>query len=199
MIGSIAGSIKERWQQGNAHFVLVDVQGIGYEIQVSAPIDLAIESISLYTHLKVTESALLLYGFQLRPERELFREMIAVSGVGPQTAITLISELGKEKFVHAIVSNRHEELKRVKGVGAKMAATLCLELGKKMQAWAKALDIEAFDTLIPREASEDIQMTMAALGYTANEIQTALEYVATLYKPGRTPEDPVALAISFLS
>jgi holliday junction DNA helicase RuvA len=160
------------------------------------------ESIQVFTHLYVREDQLTLYGFAAAAERDLFRQLISVSGIGPQLALALIDTLGLQELVQAIVSGNTRLLSRTPGVGSKTAERIALELKSKLAEWRQQSSL----TLAPGSGpvaniQEDVEMTLLALGYTDREITQALNAVgqnSTLSKSADA-EEWIRLAIAWLS
>lgn len=131
MIAQIKGRLVEK----TPTYVVVDCGGVGYEINISLNTYSALgneELCFLYTHFIVREDAQLLYGFKEKSERELFRLLISVSGVGASTAMMILSSLSPEDTKHAILSGDVNMLKSVKGIGAKSAERIIIDLRDKI-------------------------------------------------------------------
>lgn len=131
MISHIQGRLVEK----NPTDVVIDCNGIGYFLNISLNTFSQLsdsENIKLYSHLIVREDAHTLYGFVTRAEREVFRLLITVSGVGPSTARTMLSSLTPEEVVEAIATNNLTTIQSVKGIGAKTAQRLVLDLKDKI-------------------------------------------------------------------
>jgi holliday junction DNA helicase RuvA len=162
----------------------LDVNQIGYELQILPRLLKQLpdpgETAQVYTHLQVREDEMILYGFAQAAERDLFRQLISVSGIGPQLAIALLEGLGLQDLVQAIVTGNTRVLSRTPGVGAKTAERIALELKTKLAEWRQRTGLSAMPTAGPAsEISEDVEMTLLALGYTNQEIQSALQAVGS--------------------
>lgn len=183
MIGYLRGTILGIQKLGTNRIILcLDVQGVGYDLLITArllqELPPVAESVALFTHLQVREDQLILYGFGSAPERDLFRQLISVSGVGPQLGLALLDSLGLSELVQAIVSGNTRLLSRTPGVGTKTAERLALELKTKLAAWRDQTGLVTTPHAGPMAAiQEDVEMTLLALGYTAQEIRQALEAV----------------------
>ena len=115
--------------------VIVDVNGIGYEIKISLRTYSKIkdlDKISIYTHLIVKEDSHILYGFYNRKERKTFLSLTSISGVGPSTAIIILSSLSANELKKAIIESDVNKIKSVKGIGLKTAERIILELKDKI-------------------------------------------------------------------
>jgi len=152
--------------------VLVDVGGIGYEIDVPMStfynLPAVGEKVSLLTHLTIREDAHLLYGFASEIERTAFRELLKVSGIGAKTALSVLSGLSVNDLSVAIAAQEIGRIVKVPGIGKKTAERLLLELkGKPVFAGAIA-------GVTPAGVSDDVRQALLALGYNERETTEAL-------------------------
>ncbi|MDP3124093.1 MAG: Holliday junction branch migration protein RuvA [Thiobacillus sp.] len=152
--------------------VLVDVGGIGYEIDVPMStfynLPAVGEKVSLLTHLAIREDAHLLYGFASEIERTAFRELLKVSGIGAKTALSVLSGLSVNDLSVAIAAQEIGRIVKVPGIGKKTAERLLLELkGKPVFAGAIA-------GVAPAGVSDDVRQALLALGYNERETTEAL-------------------------
>ncbi|MHB1091784.1 Holliday junction branch migration protein RuvA [Thiobacillus sp.] len=170
MIGRIVGTLAAKQPPQ----VLVDVNGIGYEIDVPMSTFYNLpalgEKISLLTHLAIREDAHLLYGFGSEIERAAFRELLKVSGIGAKTALSVLSGLSVNDLSAAIAGQEIGRIVKVPGIGKKTAERLLLELkGKPVFAGAIAAVSEA------EHVSDDVRQALLALGYNEREAGLALQ------------------------
>ena len=131
MITHLKGKLVEK----SPTYVVIEVNGIGYWVNISLTTFSQIpdnENIKLYTHLQIKEDSHSLYGFYSKKEREIFRLLISVSGVGTSTARTMLSSLDPQQVVEAISSNNVSIVQSVKGIGSKTAQRLIIELRDKI-------------------------------------------------------------------
>ncbi len=172
MIGKLTGTLLEK----NPPEVVVDCAGVGYEVQVPMGTFYNLpaigERVSLMTHFIVREDAQLLYGFGSAPERATFRELIKVAGVGPRTALGILSGLGVTDLAQAITLQEAGRLVKVPGIGKKTAERLLLELKGKIGADMGASSARA---QVTSQAQADILQALLALGYNDKEAATALK------------------------
>jgi len=195
MIGWLQGELSDRWQQNNRCGLLLVCAGVGYEVQIPRrhwdQLGSLGETTTLHVHQLIREDSWTLYGFQARHERDLFRELVAVSGVGPQMALGLLGQLSGEELVRAIVQADLRLLCQAPGVGKRTAERLSVELRTRLQErYGESLALLASDDLNTAELEsasgvalaqgvrEEVQLTLAALGYEALEINRALRAVA---------------------
>ena len=170
MIGRITGILLEK----NPPQILLDVQGVGYEIDVPMstfynlpPLN---ESVVLHTQLIVREDAHLLYGFATNDERIAFRQLLKISGVGPKLALSVLSGLSLSDLAHAVANKETGMLTRIPGVGKKTAERLLLELQGKFSEGAAAIQEEA-----SAGGRGDIVNALQALGYNGKEADWAAQ------------------------
>ena len=169
MIGRIAGTLLEK----SPPHILVDCGGVGYELDVPMSTLYNLpnpgEKVALFTQLIVREDAHLLYGFGSTQEREAFRQLTKISGVGPRTALSLLSGMSVAELAQAVTMQEAGRLTKVPGIGKKTAERLLLELKGKL---AEALPTTAF----PLEDSQhDILNALLALGYNDREAAAAVK------------------------
>lgn len=195
----------------NRLFLILDVKDIGYEMQISTRFahkleDATDEPIQVFTHLQIQEDKQILYGFPSAAERDLFRQLTAVSGIGMQLGIALIDTLGISDLVGAIVTSNIPALTKTPGVGKKTAERIALELKTKLAQWHKISGVEEVQqpeaVFAPKpEIKEDLEMTLLALGYTNKEIEQVLSALSQDNKLLKNPsvEEWIRSAISWLS
>jgi len=131
MIGQLSGRLLEK----NPTDLLIDCSGVGYEVKISLNTYSAIgseEAIRIFTKLIVREDAHLLYGFQSKEEREIFNLLISVSGIGPNTALIMLSSLTPDDVVVAIQTEDVRTIQSIKGIGAKTAQRVIIDLKDKV-------------------------------------------------------------------
>lgn len=194
----------------NRLFLILEVNNIGYEMQISTRFahkleELGDEPIQVFTHLQIQEDKQILYGFPAAAERDLFRQLTAVSGIGMQLGIALIDTLGISDLVGAIVTSNIPALTKTPGVGKKTAERIALELKTKLAQWRKISGVEVQQpeaVFSPKpEIKEDLEMTLLALGYTNEEIEQVLAALSqdNLLLKNPNVEEWIRSAISWLS
>ena len=190
MIGRLVGILVDK----NPLQLLVDCNGVGYEVSVPMStfynLPAAGEKITLLTHFVVREDAQLLYGFGSTEERELFRQLIKISGVGARTALSLLSGMSVVDLAQAVTLQEPARLTRIPGVGKKTAERLLLELKGKLGA-----DLGAAAGVAHSDASADILNALIALGYSDKEAVLAMKQVPA----GTGVSDGIKLALKALS
>ncbi|MBF2022338.1 MAG: Holliday junction branch migration protein RuvA [Hydrococcus sp. C42_A2020_068] len=209
MINYLKGKTIEILKNTNNRIILIlEVNQIGYEIQIPSRFARQLsadnsELIQIFTYLQIQEDRQILYGFASAAERDLFRQLISVSGIGTQLAIALIDTLGLEELVRAIVTGNTKTLAKTPGVGAKTAERIALELKTKLAQWRQVVGVTVSSaSAIPRaEILEDVEMTLLALGYTNEEINQALSALSKDNQMLKNPhvEEWIKSAIATLS
>jgi Holliday junction DNA helicase RuvA len=171
MIGKLTGTLLEK----NPPQILLDCHGVGYEVDVPMStfynLPATGEKVALLTHFVVREDAQILYGFGSSPEREAFRQLIKISGVGPRTALSVLSGMSVADLSQAITAQDSGRIIKVPGIGKKTAERLLLELKGKLGA----------DLNLPgagpaqSDVQSDIQQALMALGYSDKDATAALK------------------------
>lgn len=187
MIGSLAGSLAAK----QAPRLLIDVQGVGYEVEVPMSTWLALpqvgQPVRLLIHHVLREDASLLFGFAAEEERSLFRALLKVNSVGPRMALAILSGVSAPAFRAAIASGDAVQLTRIPGVGRKTAERLLVEMREHFRD-EKLPGASATATAPHEEALH----ALLSLGYKQQEAQRMLEKVA---REGATTEDLIRAAL----
>ncbi|MBX3625998.1 MAG: Holliday junction branch migration protein RuvA [Rhizobacter sp.] len=169
MIGRLTGLLAEK----NPPQLLVDVGGVGYEVDVPMSTFYNLpalgERVSLLTHFVVREDAQVLFGFLTAEERATFRQLVKISGIGPRTALSILSGLSVGELAQAVSLQESGRLIKVPGIGKKTAERLLLELKGKLGP-----DL-ALPTSVANDAQADILQALVALGYSDREAALALK------------------------
>lgn len=159
-------------------FVVIDVNGFGYQINVTQPTLQELrdwkEKVKLFTHLHVREDALTLYGFKSSGELEMFKLLISVTRIGPQIAMNVLSQIRIEELATAIIHEDEKVLTRISGVGPKNAKRLILELRDKMR--------KKMDGFIPASTNNinyDAVSALVSLGFAQREAREAVDSVSS--------------------
>jgi len=191
MIGRLSGLLADK---SSPPQVLLDVGGVGYELDVpmSSFFNLPAtgERVTLLTHFVVREDAQLLFGFLTAAERETFRQLIKISGIGPRMALSLLSGLSVGELAQAVTAQDASRLVKVPGIGKKTAERLLLELKGKLGA-----DLGAPGAAVVSDVQADIVQALVALGYNDREAQAA----ARRLTPGIGVSEGIKQALKALS
>jgi holliday junction DNA helicase RuvA len=157
-------------------WVVIDVQGVGYRVQVTQPALQQLAgtrgTVTLHTHMAVREDAITLYGFLHQSELEMFRILIGVTGIGPQIAMNLLSQIGIGEFAIAILNEDEKALTRISGIGTKSAKRLILELRDKMKKISET--IPRGETGTGGMAVHDAVSALVSLGFGEKESRDAV-------------------------
>jgi Holliday junction DNA helicase RuvA len=168
MIGRLSGTLLEK----NPPQILLDVQGVGYEVDVPMStfynLPALNEKVVLLTEFIVREDAHLLYGFLTQEERIAFRQLLKISGVGPKLALSVLSGLSMSDLAMAVANKDATRLTKIPGVGKKTAERLLLELQGKFVAAAGATTAAVLES-----AGNDIVNALLGLGYKDKEAEWA--------------------------
>ncbi|MDA8417083.1 MAG: Holliday junction branch migration protein RuvA [Betaproteobacteria bacterium] len=196
MIGRLRGRILHQ----SPSLLVIDVQGVGYEVEV--PLGTLVSlggkegEVDLYTHLVIREDAHALYGFLTEAERGTFRQLLKITGVGPRLALALLSGLSAEALASAVVQQDIDPLMRIPGIGKKTAQRLLLELKGKLE-WVPISDggvgrLPATE----RGVRSELEGALLALGYHEKEIR---QVMAQLPVDGYGLEEGIRLALKQLA
>lgn len=197
MIGRLRGTLAEK----QPPHLIVDVNGVGYELEVPMTTLYRLpslgEPVTLHTHLVVREDAHLLYGFAEKRERELFRELIRLNGVGPKLALALMSGLEVDELVRCVQAQDTSTLVKIPGVGKKTAERLLVELKDRFKAWENIPSIAPL-VVEPKlvgavsSAESDAVSALITLGFKPQEASRA---VAAVQEEGLSSEELIRRAL----
>ncbi|WP_151705454.1 Holliday junction branch migration protein RuvA [Nitrincola alkalilacustris] len=201
MIGHLKGIVLEKLPPQ----LLLDVQGVGYEVEASMNTFYRLPAVgsetSLYTHLVVREDAQLLFGFADRQERTLFRELIKTNGVGPKLALTLLSGISADALINCIQREDSATLIKVPGVGKKTAERLIIEMKDKLKQLHMPL-LSGDPAEMPvhlQQARVDLrgeaESALLALGYKPVQATRAVEQASKQAGEGASTEELIKLAL----
>jgi holliday junction DNA helicase RuvA len=164
------------------HILTLEVNGMGYDLQVPSRLVKQLPEIGgevqIFTHYQIREEVPMLYGFSSPGERDVFRHLLGVSGIGAALAIALLDTLELPDLVQAIITANVQILIQAPGVGKKTAERLCLELKNKLIEWRKTAGFFVATGGPAPGILDEVQMTLLALGYTASEVTHALHVVS---------------------
>lgn len=174
MISHIYGEIAHRGDS----FVVIDVGGLGYHVNVTKPVLQELsdkkEKVKLFTYLNVREDALILYGFTGESELEMFKLLISVTRIGPQIALSIMSQIKLEELIAAIIHEDEKVLTRISGVGQKNAKRLILELRDKIK---KKMGERKMEYPQGDNINYDAVSALVSLGFQQRQAQEAVDSV----------------------
>ncbi|WP_163933228.1 Holliday junction branch migration protein RuvA [Paraferrimonas sp. SM1919] len=200
MIGRLQGTLLEK----QAPEVLIDIAGIGYEVQLPMSSFYELPEVgaiaTIYTHFVVREDAQLLFGFINQGERALFRELIKVNGVGPKLGLAILSGMNSAEFVDAVATDDVARLVKLPGVGKKTAERLLIEMRDRLKNLQGSVAATAAPSLHALEASaasvQDVEgdaiAALLALGYKPAVASKAVSKIA---EPGMNSEAMIKAAL----
>jgi Holliday junction DNA helicase RuvA len=196
MIGRLRGKLVSM----DEHAILVDVAGVGYELEVT-PNTLSTlpgvgHDVALHTHLSIRDDAHLLYGFGTLSERDLFRLLIKISGVGPKLALTLLSGMGVADLARCIRDSDVARLVKLPGIGRKTAERLVVELRDRIDHLVVSDGARPRASDVTRQVLEEAERALIALGYRPAEASRA---VGNAYSTGKSTEDVVRAALKSMA
>jgi holliday junction DNA helicase RuvA len=190
MIGRLTGVLVQK----NPPQLVVDVHGVGYEVDVPMSTFFNLPelggTVTLLTHFVVREDAQVLFGFLTDGERSTFRQLVKISGVGPRTALSILSGLSVNELASAVSRQDSARLVKVPGIGKKTAERLLLELKGKLGP-----DLSAPQTPTLDHAQTDITQALEALGYSERDAQAAVKALPA----GVGVSDGIKLALKALN
>ncbi len=189
MIGRITGTLIEKQPPK----IVVDVGGVGYELDISMTTFFNMpalgEKVSLHTQLVIREDAHLLFGFGAETERRAFRELVKVSGIGAKSALSVLSGLSVDDLAAAVAAQEVGRLVRVPGIGKKTAERLLLELKGRLDFAVVSLPGA------PVRISDDVRQALLALGYNDKEADLAIKQLPA----GLSVSEAIRQALKLLS
>ncbi len=184
-------------------YVVIDVAGVGYKVFVPTPAVTALagqkDGVTVYTYLHVRDDAMQLFGFVQESDRQIFEQLIQVSGIGPRVALAVLSSMPSQALVQAVLHEQTNVLTRIPGVGKKMAQRIIIELKDKLGK----LDISKGHEPIPGtaglpDASGEALEALIALGYNPGEAKRVLVSMSQKEIPSLKPQELVRLALKEL-
>jgi len=178
MIGRLHGSIVDKSHPGK---FVIDINGVGYDVETSLQTFFSLEAqsgnIIMHIHTVVREDAFILYGFQSLQERELFRALIKVNGVGPKLAITILSSISPAEFLHAIANKNLTALNAISGIGKKTAERLLIELKDAPANFGFELSSVARANSEKLDGRSEAVSALISLGYKLAEVNRVMQQI----------------------
>ncbi len=216
MISWISGELVESWQTNQKFFVLINCQGLGYEVQILEPFFLKLRSnqisnkeITLWIkHIKKEDSDLL-FGFTSKNQKKFFVEILNIRGVGSQIGMGILNKFSISEVINAIKTQNKKLISSVPGIGQKMSDRLILELKSKFKneieiQGEKVIDEVEFKNYETKKLIEDLQLILQSLNYTKNEIKSILPIIiketeGTARNENTSFENLLKLAMNYLN
>jgi holliday junction DNA helicase RuvA len=191
MIASIKGEVSSKSEND----LVINVNGIGFKVLVPRATSaqaIVGENAHLFTHLVVREDALTLFGFETREERDMYILLLSVNGVGPKTALAILSTLSVEMIISAVLASRDEVFCQVPGIGRKSAQKIILYMQDKVSQMAGKEILPGY-----KDINAEVIDALVGLGYSIVEAQTAIQSI-----PKDSPDDlesRLRIALQFFS
>lgn len=182
MISQLTGLLEEK----TTHSVVLDVHGVGYELEVPLSTAFALpgrgEKIRLFTHFVVREDAQALFGFLQRRDRDMFRTLIKVNGIGPKLGVTLLSGLDCDALTRCVLDEDISTLVKVPGIGKKTAERLLIELRDKVKVFAVDAQLTqpsqgTYELTLAQSIDDEAESALIALGYKPQDATKAIKKV----------------------
>lgn len=183
-------------------FLTLEVNGVGYHLQIPLSTYTALqgqEKATIYTHFHVREDAQTLFGFATQTERNMFVQLISVSGVGPSTAQLLLSAMTVDEIRAAIIGEQAHVLQRAKGIGPKAAKQIILDLKEKMSKEAPEGPALLPGLMADNAVREEALAALMSLGFNRIAVQKALNQVMKDQPNATKVEDMIKIALKYLS
>jgi Holliday junction DNA helicase RuvA len=190
--------LKGRLVQKDPTHIVIDVNGVGYHVNISLQTYSGIkdqENAMIFTHLAIREDAHVLYGFSSEAERKLFQQLISVNGVGPGTAIVMLSYLSSEELKAAIVQEDATTLQRIKGIGGKTALRVIIELKDKLRKDLAEDSVSTIPGIKHNTLRSEALSALITLGITKSAAEKSVDTVLKKSGNNLTLEDLVKQAL----
>ncbi len=202
MISWIKGDVIDSWEYSHRLYVLLNCQGIGYEIQVlqELPANSLNKELILWIHHVKREDSDSFFGFKNKEERDLFRELLLIKGIGPQIGMNLLKRYKINEIMNSIVENNKDLISSVPGIGQKMTERIFLELKnkyKKFQLNNKSDINHAKSTSSLDCVLEDVEIALNSLEYSKKEIAETLKVISSDIKKSNLKKEGKFLNINF--
>ena len=184
MISWIKGEIIDTWTQSKKFYVLINCQGLGYEVQILEPLkeDFDKNIVTLWLHQIKKEDSDLFFGFRDKEKRDFFRDLLQVKGIGPQIGMALLNKYELNQIFNSVINKDNSLFNSVPGIGQKMTERLFLELKNKIKVTAKME--EDFNKQINHEIRkeiknliDDLDLALKSLSYSSKERKKTLDFI----------------------
>ena len=205
MISWIRGEIVDTWIKTKKFYVLINCQGLGYEVQVleSLEKDLNKNTITLWIHQIKREDSDFFFGFKDREKRDLFRDLLQVKGIGPQISMSLLNKYDLKQIFNSIRNEDKELFNSIPGIGQKMTERLFLELKNKITFTTEIIKDSAkekHNTELKKEIKsliDDVDLALKSLNYSLKERKKAINLILTKVDQSNTPTQNVINSPTF--
>ena len=204
MISWIKGEIIDTWTQSKKFYVLINCQGLGYEVQILEPLkeDFDKNIVTLWLHQIKKEDSDLFFGFRDKEKRDFFRDLLQVKGIGPQIGMALLNKYELNQIFNSVINKDNSLFNSVPGIGQKMTERLFLELKNKIKVTAKME--EDFNKQINHEIRkeiknliDDLDLALKSLSYSSKERKKTLDYILNKIDKANLSKQKLLSSFSF--
>ena len=204
MISWIKGEIIDTWTQSKKFYVLINCQGLGYEVQILEPLkeDFDKNIVTFWLHQIKKEDSDLFFGFRDKEKRDFFRDLLQVKGIGPQIGMALLNKYELNQIFNSVINKDNSLFNSVPGIGQKMTERLFLELKNKIKVTAKME--EDFNKQINHEIRkeiknliDDLDLALKSLSYSSKERKKTLDYILNKIDKSNLSKQKLLSSFSF--
>ena len=204
MISWIKGEIIDTWTQSKKFYVLINCQGLGYEVQILEPLkeDFDKNIVTLWLHQIKKEDSDLFFGFRDKEKRDFFRDILQVKGIGPQIGMALLNKYELNQIFNSVINKDNSLFNSVPGIGQKMTERLFLELKNKIKVTAKME--EDFNKQINHEIRKeiknliyDLDLALKSLSYSSKERKKTLDFILNKIDKSNLSKQKLLSSFSF--
>ena len=204
MISWIKGEIIDTWTQSKKFYVLINCQGLGYEVQILEPLkkDFDKNIVTFWLHQIKKEDSDLFFGFRDKEKRDFFRDLLQVKGIGPQTGMALLNKYELNQIFNSVINKDNSLFNSVPGIGQKMTERLFLELKNKIKVTAKME--EDFNKQINHEIRkeiknliDDLDLALKSLSYSSKERKKTLDFILNKIDKANLSKQKLLSSFSF--
>ena len=204
MISWIKGEIIDTWTQSKKFYVLINCQGLGYEVQILEPLkeDFDKNIVIFWLHQIKKEDSDLFFGFRDKEKRDFFRDLLQVKGIGPQIGMALLNKYELNQIFNSVINKDNSLFNSVPGIGQKMTERLFLELKNKIKVTAKME--EDFNKQINHEIRkeiknliDDLDLALKSLSYSSKERKKTLDFILNKIDKANLSKQKLLSSFSF--
>jgi len=204
LISWIKGEIIDTWTQSKKFYVLINCQGLGYEVQILEPLkeDFDKNIVTFWLHQIKKEDSDLFFGFRDKEKRDFFRDLLQVKGIGPQIGMALLNKYELNQIFNSVINKDNSLFNSVPGIGQKMTERLFLELKNKIKVTAKME--EDFNKQINHEIRkeiknliDDLDLALKSLSYSSKERKKTLDYILNKIDKSNLSKQKLLSSFSF--
>tara|TARA_B100000214_G_scaffold97862_1_gene68123 strand:+ start:188 stop:847 length:660 start_codon:yes stop_codon:yes gene_type:complete len=204
LISWIKGEIIDTWTQSKKFYVLINCQGLGYEVQILEPLkeDFDKNIVTFWLHQIKKEDSDLFFGFRDKEKRDFFRDLLQVKGIGPQIGMALLNKYELNQIFNSVINKDNSLFNSVPGIGQKMTERLFLELKNKIKVTAKME--EDFNKQINHEIRkeiknliDDLDLALKSLSYSSKERKKTLDFILNKIDKANLSKQKLLSSFSF--